>query len=171
AVTQAVAAVNQAQVDLDHTIIRSPIDGIVVGRRGDVGQAVAASLQPPVLFVIAQDLSEMQVLASIDEADIGRVRTGQTANFHVDSFPDQTFEGRVEQVRLQPTTVQNVVTYSAIIAVDNPGQRRMPGMTATVELVVRQRDAVLRIPASALRFRPPEGAAPAEGAGNAGVAP
>jgi HlyD family secretion protein len=161
AVTQAVAAVNQAQVDLDHTIIRSPIDGIVVGRSVDVGQTVAASLQAPTLFIIAQDLSEMQVLASIDEADIGRVSTGQTATFHVDSFPEQTFEGRVEQVRLQPTTVQNVVTYSAIIAVDNPGQRLMPGMTATVSLIVRQRDDVLRIPAAALRFRPPEGAAPA----------
>jgi HlyD family secretion protein len=160
AVTQAVAAVNQAQVDLDHTIIRSPIDGIVVGRSVDVGQTVAASLQAPTLFVIAQDLTRMQVLASIDEADIGRVHTDQTATFHVDSFPDQTFEGRVEQVRLQPTTVQNVVTYNAIIAVDNPGQRLMPGMTATVSLVVRQRDDVLRIPAAALRFRPPEGAAP-----------
>jgi HlyD family secretion protein len=165
AVTQAAAAVNQAQVDLDHTIIRSPIDGIVVGRSVDVGQTVAASLQAPTLFVIAQDLTRMQVLASIDEADIGRVHTGQTATFHVDSFPDQTFEGRVEQVRLQPTTVQNVVTYNAIIAVDNSGQRLMPGMTATVSLVVRERDDVLRIPASALRFRPPEGAAPAETGG------
>lgn len=171
AVTQAAAAVNQAQVDLDHTIIRAPIDGIVVGRSVDVGQTVAASLQAPVLFVIAQDLSEMQVLASIDEADIGRVRTGQTATFHVDSFPDQTFEGRVEQVRLQPTTVQNVVTYSAIIAVDNSGQRLMPGMTATVSLIVRQREGVLRIPASALRFRPPEGAAPVEAERTASAAP
>jgi HlyD family secretion protein len=178
AVTQAVAAVNQAQVDLDHTIIRSPIDGIVVGRSVDVGQTVAASLQAPTLFVIAQDLSQMQVLASIDEADIGRVHTGQTATFHVDSFPDQTFEGRVDQVRLQPTTVQNVVTYSAIISVGNPGQRLMPGMTATVSLVVSQRDDVLRIPASALRFRPPEGVAspspgaarPAAGAGTAQAA-
>jgi HlyD family secretion protein len=163
AVTQAAAAVNQARVDLDHTIIRSPIDGIVVGRSVDVGQTVAASLQAPTLFVIAQDLTRMQVLASIDEADIGRVHTGQTATFHVDSFPDQQFEGRVEQVRLQPTTVQNVVTYNAIIAVDNSGQRLMPGMTATVSLIVRQREDVLRVPASALRFRPPEGAAPQEG--------
>jgi HlyD family secretion protein len=158
AVTQAVAGVNQAKVDLDHTIIRAPIDGIVVGRSVDVGQTVAASLQAPTLFVIAQDLSHMQVLASIDEADIGRVRTGQKATFRVDSFPDQVFEGRVEQVRLQPTTVQNVVTYSAIIAVDNPGQRLMPGMTATVSLVVHERQDVLRVPAAALRFRPPEGA-------------
>jgi HlyD family secretion protein len=157
AVTQAVAGVNQAKVDLEHTIIRAPIDGIVVGRSVDVGQTVAASLQAPVLFVIAQDLSRMQVLASIDEADIGRVRTGQKATFRVDSFPDQVFEGRVEQVRLQPTTAQNVVTYSAIIAVDNPRQQLMPGMTATVSLVVRERSDVLRVPAAALRFRPPEG--------------
>jgi len=169
AVIQAVAGVKQAQVDLAHTVIRAPIDGIVVGRSVDVGQTVAASLQAPTLFIIAQDLSEMQVLASIDEADIGRVHTGQTATFHVDSFPDQTFEGRVEQVRLQPTTVQNVVTYSAIIAVDNPGQRLMPGMTATVSLVVQKRTGVLRIPAAALRFRPPEGAAP-EGAARAAAA-
>jgi HlyD family secretion protein len=165
AVTQAVAGVNQARVDLDHTVIRAPIDGIVVGRSVDVGQTVAASLQAPTLFVIAQDLSRMQVLASIDEADIGRVRTGQKATFRVDSFPDQVFEGRVEQVRLQPTTVQNVVTYSAIIAVDNPGQRLMPGMTATVSLVVRERPDVLRLPAAALRFRPPEGAVEQQGGG------
>jgi HlyD family secretion protein len=162
AVTQAAAAVNQAQVDLEHTIIRAPIDGIVVGRSVDVGQTVAASLQAPTLFVIAQDLSRMQVLGSIDEADIGRVRTGQTATFRVDSFPEQTFEGRVEQVRLQPTTLQNVVTYSAVIAVDNPGQRLMPGMTATVSLIVDKREDVLRIPSAALRFRPPAGAAVAE---------
>jgi HlyD family secretion protein len=159
AVTQAAAAVNQAQVDLGHTVIRAPIDGIVVARNVDVGQTVAASLQAPTLFVIAQDLSQMQVVASIDEADIGRVHTGQKATFRVDSFPEQTFEGRVEQVRLQPTTVQNVVTYSAIISVENPGQRLMPGMTATVSLVSRERPNVLRIPAAALRFRPPETAA------------
>jgi HlyD family secretion protein len=162
AVTQAAAGVNQAQVDLAHTVIKAPIDGIVVGRSVDVGQTVAASLQAPTLFVIAQDLSRMQVLASIDEADIGRVKTGQTATFRVDSFPEQTFEGRVEQVRLQPTTLQNVVTYGAIIAVDNPGQRLMPGMTATVSLIVDRRDDVLRIPAAAVRFRPSEGAAVAE---------
>jgi HlyD family secretion protein len=163
AVTQAAAAVNQAQVDLDHTIIRAPIDGIVVGRSVDVGQTVAASLQAPVLFTIAQDLSQMQVLTSIDEADIGRVSAGQNATFRVDAFPDQTFEGTVDQVRLQPTTVSNVVTYNAMITVANPGQKLMPGMTATVSLIVRQRKDVLRMPATALRFRP-EGA-PDERAG------
>jgi HlyD family secretion protein len=159
AVTQSAAAVNQAQVDLGHTVIRAPIDGIVVARNVDVGQTVAASLQAPTLFVIAQDLSQMQVVASIDEADIGRVHADQKATFRVDSFPEQSFVGRVAQVRLQPTTVQNVVTYNAIISVENPGQRLMPGMTATVSLVVNERPAVLRIPAAAMRFRPPEAAA------------
>src|SRR5688500_339954 len=160
AVSQAAAALNQAQVDTAHTIIASPIDGVVIARNVDVGQTVAASLQAPVLFVIAQDLRQLQVNASIDEADVGRVKEGQEVNFRVDAFPDQTFPGRVQQVRLQPTTVQNVVTYNAIISVENPGQRLMPGMTATVSIVVRRADDVLRIPASALRFRP-EGFDPA----------
>jgi HlyD family secretion protein len=154
AVTQAMASVNQADVDLGHTVIRAPIDGVVIARNVDVGQTVAASLQAPTLFVIANDLTRMQVNASIDEADIGRVRPGQAVTFRVDSFPDREFEGRVDQVRLQPTVVQNVVTYNAIISADNPGQRLMPGMTATVSVVVRKAQDALRIPASALRFRP-----------------
>jgi HlyD family secretion protein len=154
AVSQAAASVNQAQVDTGHTVITSPIDGVVVARNVDVGQTVAASLQAPVLFVIANDLRQLQVNASIDEADVGRVKEGQEVDFRVDAYPDQTFAGRLQQVRLQPTTVQNVVTYNAIIAVDNPQQRLMPGMTATVSIVVRRADHVLRIPASALRFRP-----------------
>jgi HlyD family secretion protein len=154
AVSQAVAGLNQAQVDMTHTVITSPIDGVVIARNVDVGQTVAASLQAPVLFVIANDLRQLQVNASIDEADVGRVKEGQEADFRVDAYPDQTFAGRVQQVRLQPTTVQNVVTYNAIVAVDNPGQRLMPGMTATVSIVVRRADDVLRIPAAALRFRP-----------------
>jgi HlyD family secretion protein len=154
AVSQAAAALNQAQVDTAHTVIASPIDGVVIARNVDVGQTVAASLQAPVLFVIAQDLRQLQVNASIDEADVGRVKEGQEVDFRVDAFPDQTFPGRVQQVRLQPTTVQNVVTYNAIISVENPGQRLMPGMTATVSIVVRRADGVLRMPASALRFRP-----------------
>jgi HlyD family secretion protein len=160
AVSQAVASVTQAQVDVAHTIIRAPIDGVVVARNVDVGQTVAASLQAPVLFVIANDLSRMQVNASIDEADIGRVRVGQDVTFRVDAHPNEAFTGRVEQVRLQPVTVQNVVTYNTLISVDNSGGRLMPGMTATVSVIVRQREAVLRIPASALRFRP-EGYQPA----------
>jgi HlyD family secretion protein len=154
AVSQAAASVNQAQVDLTHTVITSPIDGVVIARSVDVGQTVAASLQAPVLFQIANDLRQLQVNASIDEADVGRVKEGQEVDFRVDAYPDQTFAGRLQQVRLQPTTVQNVVTYNAIIAVDNPQQRLMPGMTATVSIVVRRADDVLRIPASALRFRP-----------------
>ena len=159
-VTQAAANVRQAQVDVAHTVITTPIDGVVVARNVDVGQTVAASLQAPTLFVIANDLSRLQVVASIDEADVGRVRAGQQATFRVDAFPSEEFEGTVEQVRLQPITVQNVVTYNTIIGVNNAGQRLMPGMTATVSLIVNRRDDVLRVPAAALRFRP-EGFDPA----------
>ena len=128
AVSQSAASVQQAQVDLTHTIIRAPIDGVVVARNVDVGQTVAASLQAPVLFVIANDLTRMQVNASIDEADVGRVHPGEDVTFHVDAYPNDTFTGRVDQVRLQPITVQNVVTYNTLIAVDNPGGRLMPGI-------------------------------------------
>jgi HlyD family secretion protein len=152
--TQAAASVKLAEVDLDNTVIRAPISGVVISRSVDVGQTVAASLQAPTLFVIANDLSRMQVLASVDEADVGRIKTGQEVTFRVDSFPDRTFRGRVEQVRLQPTVAQNVVTYSAMISADNPGQILMPGMTATVTVVSQERDDVVRVPAAALRFRP-----------------
>lgn len=154
AVSQAQANVNQARVDLDHTIIAAPIDGVVIARSVDVGQTVAASFQAPVLFVIANDLKHMEVNASVDEADIGRVRTGQEVTFRVDAYPDRTFHGQVTQVRLQPTTVQNVVTYNTIISVDNDDGRLMPGMTATVSVIVRKSQNALRIPAAALRFRP-----------------
>ena len=154
AVSQAEASVNQAQVDLDHTIIATPIDGVVVNRTVDVGQTVAASFQAPTLFVIANDLTHMQVNASIDEADIGRVQTGQDVSFRVDAHAERTFPGRVVQVRLQPTTVQNVVSYNTIISVDNSEQKLMPGMTATVSVIVRKSENALRIPSSALRFRP-----------------
>ncbi len=154
AVSQAEAALNQAQVDLGHTVITAPIDGVVLARNVDVGQTVAASLQAPVLFVIANDLTRMQVNASIDEADIGRVKAGQEVTFRVDAFPDELFRGRLEQVRLQPVTAQNVVTYTTIVAVDNKGQRLMPGMTATVSVIINERQDALRLPAAALRFRP-----------------
>jgi HlyD family secretion protein len=174
-VSQSAAAVQQARVDLGHSVIRAPIDGVVVARNVDVGQTVAASLSAPTLFVIANDLSRMQVNASIDEADIGRVHPGLDVTFHVDAYPNETFTGRVEQVRLQPITVQNVVTYNTLIAVDNPGQRLMPGMTATVSVIVQKRDNVLRLPAAALRFRPEgwqgggrRGGGPAGGASPAG---
>jgi HlyD family secretion protein len=154
AVNQAQANVNQAQVDLDHTIITAPIDGVVIARNVDVGQTVAASFQAPVLFVIANDLKHMEINASVDEADIGRVQTGQEVTFRVDAYPDRVFHGTVTQVRLQPTTVQNVVTYNTIIGVDNADGRLMPGMTATVSVIVRESENALRLPAAALRFRP-----------------
>jgi len=127
---------------------------VVIARSVDVGQTVAASFQAPVLFVIANDLKHMEINASVDEADIGRVRTGQEVTFRVDAYPDRVFRGTVTQVRLQPTTVQNVVTYNTIIGVDNADGRIMPGMTATVSVIIRKSENALRIPAAALRFRP-----------------
>ena len=154
AVSQSEAALNQAQVDLAHTVIEAPIDGVVLARNVDVGQTVAASFTAPVLFVIANDLTQMQVNASIDEADIGRVRPGQQVKFGVDAYPEATFVGKIEQVRLQPVTNQNVVTYNTIISVDNKDLRLMPGMTATVTVIIQNRENALRLPAPALRFRP-----------------
>lgn len=153
-ITQARAALNQNEVTLGHTIIRAPIDGIVISRSVDVGQTVAASMQAPTLFVIAQDLTRMQVRASIDEADIGRIRAGQQVSFRVDAYPSETFTGEVAQVRLEPTTEQNVVSYTTIINVPNPGLTLKPGMTATVAVHVASNTDVLRVPNSALRFRP-----------------
>lgn len=161
AVSQAEASVHQAELDLQHTVIETPIDGVVITRNVDVGQTVAASFQAPVLFVIANDLARMRVNASVDEADVGRVKEGQAVSFHVDAFPEREFQGRVEQVRLNPTTVQNVVSYNAIIAVDNRELLLRPGMTATVSIVVREARDALRLPAAALRFRPEGLAAPA----------
>jgi HlyD family secretion protein len=163
AVSQAQANVNQADVDLDHTVISTPIDGVVIARNVDVGQTVAASFQAPVLFVIAQDLTKMRVNAAIDEADVGRVEPGQDVTFRVDAYPDRPFAGRLEQVRLQPTTVQNVVTYNTIVSVDNDQLKLRPGMTATVSVIVRKADQALRIPASALRYRPEGAPAPGRG--------
>jgi HlyD family secretion protein len=154
AVQQAEANLNQAQVDLAHTVITAPIDGVVIARNVDVGQTVAASFQAPVLFVIANDLARMQVNASIDEADIGRVKAGQDVTFRVDAYPEASFRGRVEQVRLQPIVNQNVVTYNTLISVDNSDQKLMPGMTATVSVIIQSHPNALRLPAPALRFRP-----------------
>jgi HlyD family secretion protein len=162
--SQAQANVNQAEVDLSHTVIATPIDGVVISRNVDVGQTVAASFQAPVLFVIANDLARMQVNASVDEADVGRVTEGQDVTFHVDAFPEREFHGRVEQVRLNPTTVSNVVSYNTIIAVENRHLLLRPGMTATVSIVVRKAENALRLPASALRFRPEGFLRPAAGA-------
>jgi len=154
AVTQSQASLNQAELDLAHSVIQAPIAGVVLARNVDVGQTVAASFQAPVLFVIANDLTQMQVNASVDEADIGRVRAGEAVSFHVDAYPDQAFAGKVDQVRLQPITNQNVVTYNTMITVDNKDMRLMPGMTATVSVIIQDRENALRFPSPALRFRP-----------------
>jgi len=153
-VGQSRATLNQAQVNLDHTIITSPVDGIVTQRSVDVGQTVAASMQAPTLFIIAVDLTKLQVSANIDEADIGRIRPGQRATFRVDAYPTEAFEGTVSQVRLQPVVVQNVTTYATIIDAPNPDLKLRPGMTATLRVEVSHRTDVLRVPSAALRFRP-----------------
>ena len=154
-VVQNEAGLRQAQVDLDRTFIRAPVDGVVVGRNVDVGQTVAASLQAPTLFTIAQDLRNMQVDTNVDEADVGRVRVGQSVTFTVDSFPSRTFSGEVVQIRKAPLVVQNVVTYDVVVSAKNPDQRLLPGMTANVRIVIEQKENVLQVPNAALRFRPP----------------
>ena len=153
-VKQSRSAVDQARVSLDKTVITSPIDGVVTARNVDVGQTVAASFSAPTLFVIAADLTDMQVNASIDESDVGQVRAGETVAFRVDAYPSEMFEGRVRQVRLDPATVQNVVTYSTIIDAPNPKLLLKPGMTANVTIEVARRDGVIRVANAALRFKP-----------------
>jgi HlyD family secretion protein len=154
AVTQSQASLRQNQVNLAHTVIESPIDGLVISRNVDVGQTVAASMSAPTLFVLAADLTKMQVIASLDESDVGRIRPGQAVRFRVDAFPNEEFLGSVTQVRLQPTTVQNVVTYQTVIDVPNPELKLKPGMTANVNIEIARRENVLRVPNAALRFRP-----------------
>ena len=153
-VTQAQASLGQAEVNLSKTIIKSPIDGIVVSRDVDVGQTVAASLQAPTLFNIADDLTRMQVKTSVDEADVGQIQPQQPVTFTVEAYPEVTFSGRVEQVRLNPTVESNVVTYSAIVSAPNPQLKLKPGMTATVHIETARRDDALRVPIAAVRFRP-----------------
>ncbi|MGE5344438.1 MAG: efflux RND transporter periplasmic adaptor subunit [Acidithiobacillales bacterium] len=154
AVEQAAAALKQAETNLSYTKIRSPIDGVVVTRAYDLGQTVAASFQAPTLFTIAQDLTKMQVLTNIDEADVGQIRMGQVANFTVDAFPDTAFKASVSQIRLSAQIVQNVVTYPVMLDVPNPDLKLKPGMTANVVIPVDTRQGVLRVPNAALRFRP-----------------
>lgn len=154
AVAQAQASVNQNQVNLDHTIIKAPIDGIVTQRSVDVGQTVAASMQAPTLFIIAADLTKMQVSANIDEADVGRIRPGQHVTFRVDAYPTDQFEGTVTQIRLQPVVVSNVTSYGTIIAVPNPELKLKPGMTTSLKVEVAHHSGVLRVPNAAIRFRP-----------------
>ncbi|MBL8530378.1 MAG: efflux RND transporter periplasmic adaptor subunit [Hyphomonadaceae bacterium] len=154
AVAQAQASVASARTDLDRSVIRSPIDGVVVDRQVNVGQSVAASLQAPTLFIIAQDLSRLQANITVDEADIGDVREGMDVRFTVDAFPDRQFEGRVSQVRQQGASESGVVSYTVVVQADNPGRQLLPGMTANAEIVLEERENVLRVPNTALRFRP-----------------
>jgi HlyD family secretion protein len=153
---QARAALNQASVNLGYTTIVSPINGVVISRNVDVGQTVAASLQAPTLFTIAEDLEKMQVHAAVSEADVGRLAAGMPATFTVDAYPDDKFQGTIRQIRDAPQTLQNVVTYDAVVDVENPNHRLRPGMTANVTFVYAERKGVLRVPTAALRFRPPE---------------
>jgi HlyD family secretion protein len=154
-------------VDLERTIIRAPVDGTVILRNIDAGQTVAASLQAPVLFTIAQDLRDMQVEAAIDEADVGRLRTGMPVSFAVDAFPRRSFSGEIRQIRKSPQNVQNVVSYTVVISAANPDLALLPGMTANVRVQVDSRASALKVPNAALRWRPPGAAAepaPQEGA-------
>lgn len=152
----------RAKVDLARCTIYSPVDGIVISRSVDVGQTVAASLQAPVIFTIANDLTKMQINANVAEADVGNVEDGQDVTFTVDAFPTRTFHGKVSQVRNAATTVSNVVSYDVVIDVSNDDMKLKPGITATVSIIVDQRENTLRIPAAALRFRLPEGLLPKE---------
>ena len=153
-VTQARASLNQAKLNVDHTVITSPIDGIVITRSVNAGQTVAASMSTPTLFALAADLTQMRVNAKLDESDIAEVRKGLPVSFRVDAYPSESFHGRVEQVRLQGETASNVVTYTTVIDVPNPELKLKPGMTATVSVQVARRTDVLRVAATALRFRP-----------------
>jgi len=156
---QVQASLDQAEVNLKYATIKAPISGVVISRNVDVGQTVAASFSAPTLFTIANDLRQMQVQASVDEADVGQVKVGQSVTFRVDAYPDDEFQGTLRQVRLAPVISQNVVTYNVIIDVDNPGQKLMPGMTATVSIEVAHRENTLRVPLLALRFTPSDSAA------------
>jgi HlyD family secretion protein len=160
------AAIHQVQLDLDHTLIRSPIDGIVIDRNIVVGETVGASTQGPALFTIAKDLRQVQLHANVDEADIGRVAINQAASFAFDSFPGQTFSGEVVAIRTMPELEQTIVTYEVVISADNAERQLLPGMTANVRIVVSQRDNVLKVPNAALRFRPVD-----PGSGSAATAP
>jgi HlyD family secretion protein len=170
-VSQLEATLKKAQTNLEYSVIRAPIDGVVVSRDYDVGQTVAASFQAPTLFTIAEDLTRMQLTCQVDEADIGQVKEGQTVRFSVDAYPEREFIGTVSQIRLSPQITNNVVTYPVIVEVSNEEQKLLPGMTADVRIAVAKAENVLRVPASALRFRPellglsPQGPSPAGGSG------
>ncbi len=168
---QAQIALDRAKRNLEYTVIRAPVDGVVIERAVDVGQTVAASMSAPILFLLAGDLSRMEILASVDESDIGLVQPGQDVEFSVQAYPDQVFHGTVSQVRIQSTVVENVVTYGVVITVDNSDGRLLPGMTATVRFIVARAENVLKVSNSALRFQPTEAMREelaAEGQGQAG---
>jgi len=156
-VQQAQAALSLAEVNLSHTTIASPIDGVVVSRDVNVGQTVAASLSAPTLFTIANDLTQMQVIANIDQADIGLVEQAKSVRFTVDAFPGKEFDGKIAEMRLNPVNVQNVVTYNVVINVENPEQKLKPGMTANLTITIDERNDVLKVPNAALRFTPQDG--------------
>jgi HlyD family secretion protein len=165
-VQQATAALQLAEVNLAHTTISSPIEGVVVSRDVNIGQTVAASLSAPTLFTIANDLTKMQVIANIDQADIGLVENAKSVKFTVDAFPGKDFDGKIEQMRLNPQTVQNVVTYNVVIDVDNPEQKLKPGMTTNLTFTIDERTNVLKVPNAALRFTPPDTTSQRTGNGN-----
>jgi HlyD family secretion protein len=152
---QAEADLNRAKLNLEYCSIYSPVDGVVISRNIDVGQTLAASLQAPTLFTIANDLTQMQVNANVDEADIGNISDQADVKFNVDAYPNDTFKGRISEIRLNPQTVQNVVTYSVIISIQNPDLKLKPGMTANINVTVDQRENVLRVSNAALRYTPP----------------
>jgi HlyD family secretion protein len=159
------------RANLGYSVIRSPVSGVVVDRQIDVGQTVAASFQTPTLFKIAQDLTQMQIYTTFAEADIGNIRVDQPVRFNVDAFPNRSFRGKVKQIRLNPTTQQNVVTYNVVVAVENPDQILLPGMTAYVSIAVAQKKDALLIPNTALRFKPSDGEKVGEKTGGEGARP
>ena len=154
AVTSAKAALNQTLVNLQYAVIRAPVSGVIISRNVELGQTVVASFNTPTLFTIANDLKKMQVLADVDEADVGQIKVGQLAEFTVDAYPDTTFTGEIFQIRLQPTMVQNVVNYIVVINVGNPDLKLLPGMTTNIRVKVKENKDILKIPVNALHFSP-----------------
>ncbi len=156
AVTSARAELNHAKVNLQYAVIRAPVNGVVISRNVELGQTVVSSFNTPTLFSIANDLTRMQVQASVDEADIGQVQPGQKVSFTVDAYPDEIFKGVISQVRLQPVMVQNVVNYVVIINVPNPEMKLKPGLTANISINVNEHDDILKVPSNAISFNPPD---------------
>ncbi|HNY47159.1 MAG TPA: efflux RND transporter periplasmic adaptor subunit, partial [Casimicrobium sp.] len=148
------AQLERAQADMNNSIIRSPIDGVIIKRTADLGQTVAASFQTPNLFTIAKDLKQMQIDTNVSEADVGLLKAGQSVRFVVDAFPERDFEGKVRQFRLSPNVTQNVVTYNVVIDVDNPDELLKPGLTAQVRIITANKPEALRVPTASLRYRP-----------------